>query len=256
MTKKDSIEQIRECFGEEVLKYGHIKTGTAINHIKALFSEIDRLIALNEITCNENIWIKSALQIKTDAVINLQAVICDMEDKESMLIDNKRLLAENKKMREAIKPILEKALENNSNTLNIIPSQATFANAQVGDRVWSPFGQECLVGETNGRVATNGLAQEDPKRNLTVIFDNGRTNYFSMNGLNDWRDSAPSLFWSRPEIIAPEQLKKKVKMKIERWVVLSKEGFSWSFSSKEDAMNFKRRIGEAEHIIREYEKEV
>lgn len=90
----------------------------------------------------------------------------------------------------------------------------TFEKAQIGDRIWSPFGPKAGVGGTNGEITETLKGTSYAIARITVRFDNGNFLVFTQNGLFASTDSFPTLFWSRPEIEIPEKPRrtKNVKM--------------------------------------------
>lgn len=80
-----------------------------------------------------------------------------------------------------------------------------FSKAKVGDKLWSIQLGECVVCEINHAY---------PRRLFPVLCKNSiRTaEKYTNLGLHGITDTFQSLFWSKPEIIAPEMPKRKKKV--------------------------------------------
>lgn len=77
-------------------------------------------------------------------------------------------------------------------------NKSDFSRSRVGDRVWSPFGPECEVGGTNGKVISVW-----GDNTLSVIFDSGKEMSFWRDGICCKADSFPTLFHCRPKVEIP-----------------------------------------------------
>lgn len=107
----------------------------------------------------------------------------------------------------------------------------TFENAKVGDRVYWASGPECKVGETNGVIT------EVSDMAVRVRFENQySTIRFSVQGIiPEMGTSNQELFWSKPNIVAPEQPKTKGKKVLTGWVNVYRDVSAAIFSSRKEA---------------------
>lgn len=102
-------------------------------------------------------------------------------------------------------------------------SSSDFSGVKVGDKLWSVQLGECEV-----LYISTG---EWP-----IVCQNERgTGAYTANGKKMEDDVNPSLFWSRPKIIAPPKPKRKVVKTVERWLNVHKDGRTFTFSSERDA---------------------
>jgi hypothetical protein len=85
-----------------------------------------------------------------------------------------------------------------------------FSEARIGDRVWSS-----LYGW--GEIVAFGDTGSFP---ITVVFDGGSIECFTLCGNYDTDHKYPSLFWDEIEIIPPSRPKRKVKKVVEGWIFL------------------------------------
>ena len=83
-----------------------------------------------------------------------------------------------------------------------------FSDVKVGDKLWSVRLGECEVVEIDPCCGYTGILCRNLGGYTEEYYPNG--NYFS-------DDAVPSLYWSRPEIIAPPRPKRKVTKTVEAW---------------------------------------
>lgn len=109
--------------------------------------------------------------------------------------------------------------------------KSDFSKARVGDRVYSPFGPECPIGGTNGKVISVW-----GDNTIEVMFDNQVEKGFWRTGCYHDKDSAPSCFHCRPAIDIPPPPKwtKKVKIEVRPFKFGNHVGFSLDATLEED----------------------
>lgn len=126
----------------------------------------------------------------------------------------------------------------------------TFENAKVGDRVY--FDDGCKRGW--GKVDNIDLAMI---YSVKVRFDDFWCFNFTVSG-RILSGEHQVLFWDVPQIIAPEQPKRTVKKVLDFWVNAYRDNsLGGAHKTRQDADIYKGpdRVGEAIHIIHEYEVE-
>lgn len=92
----------------------------------------------------------------------------------------------------------------------------TFENAKVGDKVY------CLK-HGKGIIINIGSIQSH-NYPLGVKFDYNSTYSYTLDGKSLTADKNPILYWSKPEIIAPEAPKRMVIKTISRWINIYSDG--------------------------------
>lgn len=93
-----------------------------------------------------------------------------------------------------------------------------FSKAKVGDKLWSLQGGPCKV------VSCVGISAYP----IRVMYVNGKEDYYTANGRYLEKESYQSLFWSKPEIIAPEKPVKMKEVAVEGYAYSNKNGISFS----------------------------
>lgn len=114
-----------------------------------------------------------------------------------------------------------------------------FEHARVGDRVWGFRGTYHSKSEVTNGVIERISALSGQSIGIEVKFDNNVLLWYDARGMDIGRVSPRSgemereLFWSRPEIIAPEQPKQKVTRSVKGILMYSVTGGGTEFRSHE-----------------------
>lgn len=82
-------------------------------------------------------------------------------------------------------------------------SKQYFDGIKVGDKLWSIQLGDCIVMEANHTAC-------DGKYPIYVRNDKDVTASYTQNGFERETEAAQSLYWSKPEIIAPPRPKRKI----------------------------------------------
>ena len=90
-----------------------------------------------------------------------------------------------------------------------------FSGVKVGDKLWSVQLGECEV---------IGIGYSCGNRFIKCVGDKGVMAGYDCDGRRSTHDVNQSLFWSRPENIAPPRPKRKVVKTVEAWAVVSGSG--------------------------------
>lgn len=118
---------------------------------------------------------------------------------------------------------------------------------RVGDKLWDAAEEEWV------EVTSIGSATYP----IVVRNKNGHFTACTLSGLVCTDSGTPRYYWDKVKIIPPPRPKRKVKKTVELWVNVYNLDICAAHKSKEDAdINAsKDRLGEAHHIIHEYEVE-
>lgn len=119
---------------------------------------------------------------------------------------------------------------------------------RVGDKLW-----DAAEGEWVEVISINGSATYP----IAVKNENRYINGCTMSGCS-WLDGGvPRYYWDKVEIIPPPRPKRKVKKTVELWANIYPNGGMLTWDTKKDADSnaSSNRLGEAHHIIHEYEAE-
>lgn len=104
-----------------------------------------------------------------------------------------------------------------------------FSSVKVGDKLWSAAYGECEVTD-KGPSTLVVVPTCDTMRRISIVFFNDGTTH----------GTAPqSLFWSRPEIIAPPKPKRKVMKTVEAWANVYPSGKQTLHDSMSDAITYR-----------------
>ena len=116
----------------------------------------------------------------------------------------------------------------------------TFENARVGDKVY------CLV---NGEGVINKI-DDTVKYPLEVRFKANILAY-NVEGQSYFGPHMRTLYWSKPEIIAPPQPKRKVMKEFVFYVNVYRHGHTTTYTTRFEADKYKcnDRLGDAECIV-------
>jgi hypothetical protein len=123
-------------------------------------------------------------------------------------------------------------------------SKNDLSKAQKGDQLWNYFEQRWETVE-----------EVNPNYEYSIAFE-GKNNC-DFNGRELACDVVPTYFWNEIHFDIPERPKRKVKKTLEWWINCYPEGQLGIHESKKsaDSVLSPKRIGEAVHIVKEYEIE-